>query len=130
MAVGFDQLYHAVTSFENLFRAYRNASRGKRRQPQVADFEVDLEGNLLRLQKELRGRSYRPGPHRSFYIHDPKRRLVSAAPFRDRVVHHALCQVIEPLFERTFIGDSYANRVGKGTHRALDRAQAFARRGV
>jgi len=53
---------------------------------------------------------------------------VSAAPFRDRVVHHALCRIIEPLFERTFIGDSYANRVGKGTHAALDRAQALARR--
>jgi retron-type reverse transcriptase len=72
--------------------------------------------------------SYRPGPYTSFYIHEPKRRLISAAPFRDRVAHHALCNVIEPPFERSFIYDSYANRVGKGTHRALDRAQAFARR--
>jgi hypothetical protein len=61
-------------------------------------------------------------------IHDPKQRLVSAAPFRDRVVHHALCNVIEPLFERQFIPDSYANRIGKGTHRAIDRLQSFARR--
>jgi len=66
-------------------------------------------------------------PH-SFYIHEPKRRLISAAPFRDRVVHHALCRVIEPLFERRFIYDSYANRVEKGTHRALDRCQEFSRR--
>jgi RNA-directed DNA polymerase len=73
-------------------------------------------------------RRYRPGPYDSFYIHDPKHRLISAAPFRDRVVHHALCNLMEPLFERSFIHDSYANRVGKGTHRALDRAQAFARR--
>ena len=72
--------------------------------------------------------TYQPGPYHSFYIRDPKHRLISAAPFRDRVVHHALCNVIEPIFERTFIGDSYANQVGKGTHRALDRAQAFARR--
>ena len=64
----------------------------------------------------------------SFYIHEPKRRLISAAPFRDRVVHHALCNVIEPIFERSFIHDSYANRVGKGNHRALDRAQFYARR--
>ncbi len=72
--------------------------------------------------------SYKPGAYRSFYIRDPKRRLISAAPFRDRVVHHALCNVIGPLFERTFIGDSYANRVGKGTHAALDRCQSFAQR--
>ncbi len=64
----------------------------------------------------------------SFYIHEPKRRLISAAPFKDRVAHHALCNVIEPLIERSFFFDSYANRVGKGTHRALDRAQQFARR--
>lgn len=79
------------------------------------------------MQKELRSRSYAPGPYTSFYIHEPKRRLISAAPFRDRVVHHALCNLIEPIFERTFIADSYANRVGKGTHRALNRAQELAR---
>jgi hypothetical protein len=71
---------------------------------------------------------YRPGPYHSFYIHEPKQRLISAAPFRDRVVHHALCNIIEPIFERSFIHDSYANRAGKGTHRALDRCQLFARR--
>lgn len=76
----------------------------------------------------LLAKSYQPGPYASFYIHEPKRRLISAAPFRDRVVHHALCNVIEPIFERSFIDDSYANRVGKGTHRALDRCQQFARR--
>jgi len=94
----------------------------------VAAFEHRLEDNLLALQDELRSFTYRPGPYESFYIHEPKRRLISAAPFRDRVVHHALCNRIEPLFERGFIFDSYANRVGKGTHRALDRAQEFARR--
>ncbi|MCL4299466.1 MAG: reverse transcriptase/maturase family protein [Anaerolineae bacterium] len=72
--------------------------------------------------------SYRPGPYASFYIHEPKRRLISAAPFRDRVVHHALCNLIEPIFERSFIADSYANRLGKGTHRALAQCQALARR--
>jgi len=94
----------------------------------VADFEYRLEDNLLQLRQELAAKRYRPGPYTSFYIHDPKRRLISAAPFRDRVVHHALCSLIEPLFERRFIYDSYANRVGKGTHRALDRCQQFARR--
>ena len=85
-----------------------------------------MADRLLELQDELRSFRYRPGPYANFYIHEPKKRLISAAPFRDRVVHHALCNVIEPRFERRFIFDSYANRVGKGTHRALDRLQQFA----
>jgi retron-type reverse transcriptase len=121
-------LYPQVVSFENLYLAYRKAARGKRGQPPVAAFEFDLEANLFRLQDELEAETYYPGPYTSFTIHDPKRRRISAAPFRDRVVHHALCNIIEPIFERTFIGDSYANRIGKGTHAALDRAQHFARR--
>ena len=96
--------------------------------PAVAQFEYRLEDNLILLQQELLAQTYRPGPYHSFYIHEPKRRLISAAPFRDRVVHHALCNLIEPPFERSFISDSYANRVGKGTHRALDRCQQLARR--
>jgi retron-type reverse transcriptase len=123
----YTNLYPQLTSFANLHQAYRRARRGKRRSPAVAAFEFNLEGNLFALQDELMNGSYTPGAYHSFYIRDPKRRLVSAAPFRDRVVHHALCSVIEPLFERAFIGDSYANRVGKGTHKALDRAQSFAR---
>lgn len=126
MAKSFSHLYPQVVSLENLIVAYQQAARGKRRQPVVAAFTFDLEANLCALQGELAAQSYRPGGYYSFYIRDPKRRLVSAAPFRDRIVHHALCRVIEPLFERTFIGDSYANRLGKGTHCALDRAQALA----
>jgi retron-type reverse transcriptase len=121
-------LYSGVWSFENLYAAYRKARKGKRGRPPAASFEFQLEDNLLQLQEELRTKTYHPGPYTSFYIHEPKRRLISAAPFRDRVVHHALCNVIEPLFERRFIFDSYANRMGKGTHRALDRCQEFARR--
>lgn len=94
----------------------------------MAAFEHHLEENLLALQRELQAKTYRPGAYVSFTIHEPKRRLISAAPFRDRVVHHALCNVIEPIFERTFISDSYANQMGKGTHRALNRCQQFARR--
>ena len=120
-------MYQQVYSFENLFAAYRAARQGKRSRPEVAAFEFNAEEELFALRDELRDKAYRPGPYDSFYIHEPKRRLISAAPFRDRVVHHALCQVIEPLFERRFIHDSYANRVGKGTHRALDRCQEFAR---
>ena len=107
-------LYPTLIRFENLMEAYRKAARGKRSQLQIAAFEFNRESHLLQLQHELQARSYQPGPYYSFYIHDPKHRLISAAPFRDRVVHHALCNIIEPLFERTFIGDSYANRNGAG----------------
>lgn len=124
----YKHLYPGITSFENLYQAFRKAARGKRSQAAVAAFEFDLEDNLFRLQEELQARTYRHGNYDSFYIHDPKRRLISAAPFRDRVVHHALCNAIEPIFERSFVADSYANRKGRGTHAALDRAQAFARR--
>ena len=121
-------LYEIITSWPNLIKAYKKACKGKRSLWYVADFEIRLEENLLRLQDELIHRTYRPVRYHSFYIHDPKKRLISAAPFRDRVVHHALCNVIEPIFERSFIYDSYANRIGKGTHRALNRCQMLARR--
>ncbi|MGB8648000.1 MAG: reverse transcriptase domain-containing protein [Anaerolineae bacterium] len=120
--------YNALCTWDNLLWAYQKASRGKRGGAQVAAFEHRLEDNLLDLRRELLDQSYRPGRYTSFYIHDPKRRLISAAPFRDRVVHHALCNLIEPSFERSFIFDSYANRIRKGTHRALARCQEFARR--
>lgn len=121
-------MYQTLSSWSNLYLAYRKASKGKRGQSNVAAFEYRLEDNLLCLQDELRAQTYRPGQYSSFYIHEPKRRLISAAPFYDRVVHHVLCNLIEPLFERSFIADSYANRLGKGTHRALNRCQQFARR--
>ncbi len=117
-----------LATWENLWLAYQNASRGKRGRPATAAFEYKLADHLLDLQRELREQTYQPGAYHSFYIHEPKRRLISAAPFRDRVVHHALCNLTVPYFERRFIFDSYANRPGKGTHRALDRCQSFARR--
>jgi len=123
----YKNLYPQVHDFENLYRAYRKARKGKRGRAQPAMFERVQDDELLALQEELQNFTYKPGPYHSFYIHDPKKRLISAAPFRDRVVHHALCRVIEPIWEQRFIFDSYANRVGKGTHRALDRTQSFAR---
>lgn len=120
-------MYERLFSWENLCFAYLKASRGKRGKAAAALFEHRLEDELIELSAELRQATYRPGPYHSFYVHDPKRRLISAAPFRDRVVHHALCNLIEPIFERSFIFDSYANRLGKGTHRALNRVQTLCR---
>ena len=110
-----------------MLEAYRKAARRKRGRQAAAQFEFQIADKLLRLQTELISRTYEPGPYQHFTIHEPKRRKISAAPFRDRVVHHALCNVIEPLFEARFHPHSYANRVGKGTHRAVDQLQAYAR---
>lgn len=115
-------------SWQNLFRAWQQASRGKRRSANVAAFEYALEDRLLELRSELLEMTWMPAPYTSFYIHEPKRRLISAAPFRDRVVHHALCNLIAPKIERSFTYDSYANRVGFGTHRAVDACQRLARK--
>ena len=92
----------------------------------MARFSFGVGEQLLALQQALRDETWRPGPYTHFTIREPKQRLISAAPFADRVVHHALCSVIEPRFEAAFIPWSYANRVGKGTHRAVDRVQALA----
>jgi RNA-directed DNA polymerase len=121
-------LYEKICHPANIWWAFKGAARGKRFRPVVAAFEYDLERNLLALEHELKTQTWQPGGYTSFRLNEPKKRLVNAAPFRDRVVHHALMQVIEPLFERQFIFDSYANRVGKGTHAALDRCTHYLRR--
>lgn len=121
-------MYQQLCSWENLLLAYKLASKGKRGKPNVALFEHRLEDNLFQLQEELLTQTYSPQRYTSFYIHEPKKRLISAAPFRDRVVHHALCNLIETVFERSFIADSYANRKCKGMHLAIERVQKLARR--
>ena len=124
----YKNLYSQICAFDNLYAAFRAARKGKRGKPEVAAFEYHLEPELWQLQQELAEKTYQPGPYHHFYIIERKKRKISAAPFRDRVVHHALCRVIQPIFEARFIHDSYACRVGKGTHRAADCAQEFARR--
>jgi len=124
----FKRLYPKIHAFENLYWAYRKARKGKRSRPDVAAFEFNLELELPQLQLELASETYRPGLYRHFTLYERKPRRISAAPFRDRVVHHALCNVIEPIWEARFITDSYACRLGKGTHAALDRCTSSARR--
>jgi hypothetical protein len=117
-----------VLAFDNLLEAHRKARRGKRQRPAVARFELDLERNLFQLQRELAERTYGPGAYRLFEIYDRKPRHIAAAPYRDRVVHHALMNLVEPALDRTFIADSYACRTGKGVHAAVGRYQVWARR--
>jgi len=121
-------LWEQVISFEALLRAADKARKGKRFRPAVALFHFDQERALWQLHEELSTKTYRPGDYRSFFIYQPKKRQISAAPYRDRVVHHALVNVLEPIYEGVFIGDSYACRKGKGTHAAVARCQQLAQR--
>jgi retron-type reverse transcriptase len=121
-------LWPKVISFAALLHAAEQARRGKRFRPAVASFQFNLEYELWKLHEELSTRTYRPGAYRSFFIYQPKKRQISAAPYRDRVVHHALVNVLEPIYERTFVADSYACRKGKGTHAGVRRCQQFAQR--
>jgi RNA-directed DNA polymerase len=122
----YGNLWPHIIDFENLLIAARQAQRGKRYRPNVLDFNYHLDRELLRLQRELSEKSYKPGKYRTFSIFDPKPRMISAAPYRDRVIHHALCNVIMPLLEPSLIADTYANRTGYGSHRALKRFTHFA----
>jgi len=121
------KLWAKFIGIENLHLAARRALKGKRSRADAAGFHADLERQLLQLREALQAGIYYPGAYRTFWISDPKRRLISAAPFRDRVVHHALIQVMEPVFERGFVYHSYACRKGKGTHRALRQFVTWAR---
>ncbi|MBN1271890.1 MAG: group II intron reverse transcriptase domain-containing protein [Candidatus Aminicenantes bacterium] len=123
-----NNLFDAINSFENLLKAAQKAQRGKRFKSSTAVFNLNLEKELLKLQDELRDFSYKHGGYRDFFVFDPKQRLISAAPYRDRVVHHAICNVIEPIFDKTFIHDSYACRKDKGSHAALNRYTQYSRK--
>lgn len=125
-------LFVEVIDFTNLLRAFLGASQGKRHQREVQRFEYHLETRLWEIRREVETSAYRWGAYRRFLIHDPKRREIRAAPFRDRVLHHALVNVLDPVFARGFIADTYACIRGRGTHRAVARYREFvrARRGA
>ncbi len=125
MAKTFKRLYPEITGFENLLQAAHRAQKGRRYRDSTLAFNARLEENLHVLRRELLDGSYEPGEYRDFFIEDSKKRLISAAPYRDRVVHHAVMAVIEPLFDRSFIFDTYACRKGKGSHAALLRFRRF-----
>jgi len=119
--------WEAICSFANLRRAARLAAQGKHHTRAVARFWERCEGEVLRLQEDLRSDTWRPGTPTVFLIRDPKERRITAAPFRDRVVHHALVGPLEAVFEAALVDGSFACRKGKGTGAALEHAKDMAR---
>ena len=121
-------LWQELCSYNNLELAYKKARKHKTTKDYVINFEKDLQNNLILLRSELLLHCYNPKPLVNFIVRDPKTRKISKSDFRDRVVHHALCNIIEPIFEKGFIYDSCANRKGKGTLKALQRFDCFKRK--
>ena len=125
MARRHSNLFPAIANFKALHEAAERAIRGKRGKPGAAAFLANREKELLRMEHRLKDGTWCSGGYTVIEVSQPKPRSVSAAPFRDRVVHHALCAVIAPIWERSFIADSYANRSGFGTHRAVTRYEQY-----
>jgi RNA-directed DNA polymerase len=121
-------LYDQLCSYNNLFLAYQKARKRKTLKPYVLEFEKNLKDNLLELRAELLFHTYRPKPLTTFILRDPKTRKISRSDFRDRIIHHAVCNVIEEIFEKRFIFDTYANRKGKGVLKAVQRFEDFSRK--
>jgi RNA-directed DNA polymerase len=124
----YKNIYFLICKYENLFLAWRKARKHKTKKQYVLDFEKDLVQSIVTLQNELLLHSYRPKPLKTFTLRDPKTRKISVSDFRDRIIHHAICNLIEPIFEEVFISDSYANRKGKGTLAALKRLKSFMKK--
>jgi len=121
-------LFQQVYSLENLYNSYLKAKKGKSNLTEVVKFDYNLEEELFNLQYELKSQTYKTGKYRHFIILEPKKRKISALPFRDRIVHHAVCSVINPIFEKKFIHDSYACRKQKGTHAGIVKIQSFIKK--
>lgn len=120
-------LFEDIISFENLLRASYQCRKGKAKSRAASEFFLELETNLVDLRASLTNNSYSPLPYHQFYVYEPKQRTITAPSFRDRVVHRAIYNFLEPLFETTYIHDSYACRIGKGTHQGVDRVTRFLR---
>lgn len=120
-------LIEQIVDWDNLLMAHRLARRGKRDRQEVAAFEANLWEELGALQMGMLWGTYFPGRYRSFIVYEPKRREILAAPYRDRVAQHAICNICGPIWDRAMIFDNYACRVGKGTHLGADRVEKWLR---
>lgn len=119
-------IYENIISLENLLEAWKEFVKGKRNRKDVQEFEMSLMRNIFSLNTDLKNKTYKHGPYQAFNISDPKPRNIHKASVRDRLLHHAIHRKLYPEFDRTFIADSFSCRVGKGTHRALNRFRSFA----
>lgn len=119
--------YQLIIAPENLFAAWRVFKSDKRNRPDVANFEHYLEENIFQLHRDLREKTYRHGPYCGFWIRDPKLRRIHKATVRDRVLHHAIFNILNPVFERTFIQTSFSCRIGKGTHKGMQKVAEMLR---
>ena len=119
-------IYNNIISVENLLAAWREFVRGKRDKPEVQQFSFRLMDNILTLHRDLRTGAYRHGSYQTFKINDPKPRMIRKATVRDRLVHRAVYRQLYWFFHQRFIPDSYSCRLGKGTHKALNRFRGAA----
>ncbi len=124
----YKNLYPKLCSYTNLLSAFEKAKKGKSFAPSVRKFEENLENNLLILKKELETFTYKPIELVKFVIRDPKTRTIRKSNFRDRIVHHAIVNILNPIYESIFIHDSYASRINKGTLNAINRFDFFKRK--
>jgi RNA-directed DNA polymerase len=115
----YKNIYPLIISAENLFAAWEIFKRDKRNKPDVLEIEQNIEREIFKLRRELRNKTYQHGPYSGFWIRDPKLRRIHKATVRDRILHHAIFRVLNPIFEPTFIPASYSCRVGKGTHKGM-----------
>lgn len=128
MGKKYKNLFPQIVHRDNLYRAYHKAAKGKRNTVSHLMFRENLAANLASLGQSLRTGQYRPGEPNMFWVYEPKPRQITAMPFVDRVAQHALCNVIEPIFDKVFLPQSHACRTGKGTHSAAREVQAELRR--
>ncbi len=120
--------YHSIISVENLLEAWREFIRDKKKRKDTQEFERNLMSNIFSLHYDLSTKTYIHGGYEAFKVNDPKPRDIHKASVRDRLLHHAIYRVLYPYFDKKFIYDSYSCRVGKGTHKAIDRFRDFFRK--
>jgi len=123
-----NDVFEKIICLENLFLAWREFRKGKRNKSDVQSFEFNLEDNLFELYQELKNGTYCHSDYTAFNICDPKLRRIHKAHVRDRVLHHAVFRILYPIFDKSFIFDSYSCRIEKGSHRAINRLEKFCRK--
>src|SRR3989344_5257827 len=124
----YKRIFEEIISPEHLFGAWDRFKQEKRNKNDVMEFEKNLEQHIFQLHRDLRNKTYKHGPYTDFYISDPKLRHIHKATVRDRVLHHAVFRILYPIFDKSFIFDSYSCRLNKGTHRAINRLEKFCRK--